>query len=150
MQNLNDDSDEEFNYDFPDGKNASHSDENAPSKYAEPIVQDFAYDEPEDKYKGPNENDLEVEDWNYDLPSTSSQAPADKTSKSKRQELIEAQKKKLTKDKKFYDPTAEGKPLHKKSKDAPTLDDMYNNEYESKIKKMDQQLEGEIQHESLK
>lgn len=39
----------------------------------------------------------------------------------------------------------------KKNKvNAPSLDVMYNNEYEQKIKKVDQELDGEIQHESLK
>ena len=38
----------------------------------------------------------------------------------------------------------------KKQVNAPSLDVMYNNEYEQKIKKYDQELDGEIQHESLK
>jgi hypothetical protein len=40
--------------------------------------------------------------------------------------------------------------VKKKKGNAPSLDQMYNNEYESKIKKYDQELDGEIQHESLK
>ena len=153
MYNYNNDSDEEFNYDLPNNVSSSNVPLNhngSSTNSAQPIVQDFIYDEPEEPAKV--ENDLQVEDdWNFDFPDHSQQQDKPKTRK---QEMLDAQKSKLMKKKKtlnsdnYQNPQYEN--MKKKRMDAPTIDDMYHNEYQSKIRNMDKEVEGEIQHESLK
>lgn len=150
----NSDSDDEFNYDLSGNHmagNTSAAQARDVSGYkAQPVMEDLDYND--NDFKAPKESDLKVEDnWDFDMPDPGNSKPT--KTLSKRQELLEAQKNKLAK-KKTVVSGESSQPTsgiqYKKKTNAPTLDDMYNNEMESKIKKYDQELEGEIQHESLK
>jgi hypothetical protein len=97
-------------------------------------------------------DDLIIEDnWNYDAP-IDNQAMQPVKTKSKRQELIEAQKNKLAKKK--YAASDNNNNINyeykKKQNDGPGLDSIYETEVKPQINKYDAELDGEIQHESLK
>jgi hypothetical protein len=149
----NSDSDDEFNYDLSGNHMAGNVSSGAArvvSGYkAQPVMEDLDYND--NDFKAPKENDLKVEDnWDFDMPNPGNAKPT--KTLSKRQELLEAQKNKLAKKKTIVsgETTQPSSGIqYKKKSNAPTLDDMYSNDQEAKTK-YDQELEGEIQHESLK
>lgn len=146
-------SDSDGDYDFNLGGNHAAVKKHTPGMrdLTNPPVQDQLedLDYGRNDFGKPQENDLEIEDdwntggFNYDQPSVNK-------NKTKQQELIDKQKSHLTK-KNF---TANDNNIdynYRKNYDkGPGLDDYYENQLKPKIQQYDAQLEGEIQHESLK
>lgn len=102
----------------------------------------------EDNDFQPKMNDLKLEDnWNYDAPNPAMQPVK---SKSKRQELLEAQKNKLSKKKTLVNdnPGVDARTYsYKKNKQSS---DNYDWEYQPEVNKFDQELAGKTEHESVK
>jgi hypothetical protein len=97
-------------------------------------------------------DDMVVEDnWNLDGQDDNQPQQRVKT-KSTRQELLETQKNKLA-NKKFITSDNHNNINYqnrKKRNDGPGLDSIYENEVQPQIDRYDAELDGEIQHESLK
>jgi hypothetical protein len=103
-------------------------------------------------YKVPKTEDLIVEDnWNFEGQDDNQPQQPVKT-KSTRQELLESQKNKLA-NKKYITSDNHNNINYqnrKKQNDGPGLDSIYENQVQPRIDKYDAELDGEIQHESLK
>jgi len=96
-------------------------------------------------------NDLHPEEnWNFDTPDQATQQPV--KSKSKRKEMLDAQKDKLSKKSTLVSQGHEnGYQPYQYNKNAEKQgSSLYNQEYQPVVNKFDQELDGEIQHESLK
>jgi hypothetical protein len=97
----------------------------------------------------PKMNDLKLEDnWNYDPPNPTKQQPV--KSKSKRQELLEAQKNKLSKKKRLVGENERGSTQSYSYKKSKASSDNYDLEYQPEVNKFDQELAGKTEHESVK
>jgi len=148
------DSDGEFDYDLS-GNHMAGNNNNAGYQQVNSKMDDLQIDDNnhnQNNYSGaPKMNDLQVEeDWNFDMPDPATQQPVKTISK--RKEMLEAQKNKLSKKKTLVSQNeGNGYPSYQYNKNAESQgSSLYNQEYQPVVNKFDQELDGEIQHESLK